>query len=52
MELCSRGHPEVCYEEGNCPLCECREDLENQIATLQEGLAAVKWELEKCQEES
>lgn len=49
MELCSNGHPEICYTDRSCPLCVLQDratmeeesakdkilDLENKIEELE-----------------
>ena len=32
MDLCSNGHDEVAYEGRDCPMCELREELEDEHA--------------------
>ena len=38
MNLCSRRHREVCYEDEPCPVCEIRDDmidLQDEIDSLE-----------------
>lgn len=53
MQLCSRGHEEVCYDDdiGECPVCLMEdnkdseiEDLTNEIKDLKEALATAERE--------
>lgn len=34
MELCSRGHEEICYESGECPMCFSLEELKDANKTI------------------
>ena len=34
MNLCSRGHEEVCYEGRNCPVCELIDEIEEKNAEI------------------
>lgn len=35
MELCSRNHKEVCYEDGSCPVCELSDELDDVKSDLE-----------------
>lgn len=38
MELCSKTHPEICYDAYSCPLCKDREAKEAEIAELKDKI--------------
>ncbi|MFA6281884.1 MAG: hypothetical protein WCY05_05230 [Candidatus Omnitrophota bacterium] len=38
MNLCSENHDEICFEGRKCPLCEMKDELENEIQDLKEKL--------------
>lgn len=38
MNLCSDKHDEVCYEGGLCPVCDMRDEMQEEIERLQEEL--------------
>lgn len=38
MNLCSHNHPEVCFEEKKCPICDVLADKDKQIEGLQDSL--------------
>lgn len=41
MNLCSKRHEEVCFEEGRyCPVCELRDELMARIGELESQLEA------------
>ena len=45
MDICSEKHDEICYEQkGSCPICAIIEDLEGDIANLQESVDALEKE--------
>jgi len=49
MELCSDGHPEICYDEKACPMCDLETDLLSEIKELEgkvESLTSENGELE------
>lgn len=35
MELCSDGHPEICYDQKGCPLCDLETKLVDEIKDLE-----------------
>jgi len=45
MELCSNGHGEVCYETDECPACEIINNLEEEVAGLEDDIANLQNEL-------
>jgi len=59
MELCSENHDEIVYEGRNCPACEIRIELEDQLKEvraeakqdLENALEDAQKELERVQEE-
>lgn len=38
MDLCSKKHPEVCFEERFCPVCELMSSMEERIESLERRL--------------
>ncbi len=38
MDICLEKHAEVCYDGHNCPVCEMRDDLNEDILALTEEL--------------
>lgn len=49
MNLCDAGHDEVCYEGRKCPVCTVKEELEAQLAQVQDELASAKLEIEELE---
>jgi hypothetical protein len=47
MQLCSEGHPEICYGAGWCPVC----DKIIEIAELKAERDDLKIEIEQLKEE-
>lgn len=43
MNLCSRGHEEVCYEVADCPTCEA---IENVRAEMQKEIDRLNKEID------
>ena len=31
MDLCSEGHPEICFTARECPLCKVRRELREEL---------------------
>lgn len=40
MDLCSDGHPEICYDEKACPMCDLETDLRDEIKELEKTVAS------------
>ena len=47
MDLCSSNHKELCYNSGFCPACEIRDELQEEIDTLNASLDELTEELKK-----
>ena len=54
MNICNRGHNEVCYEGQNCPRCECIEEkdsLKRQLEDSRENYKSLIEEFKEVQNE-
>ena len=56
MELCrggrgSDGHDEICFEGGNCPLCDMRRELTDEIMDLKSEINQLEKTISKYEEE-
>lgn len=49
MRLCGDGHSEVCYEDFPCPLCEVKDEKEQEINELKERINVLETKLEEAQ---
>ena len=38
MDLCSCDHDEVCYEGRTCPVCDLREEKDDEIGQLNDRI--------------
>jgi hypothetical protein len=38
MTLCEDGHPEVCFDGRNCPVCEIIKEKDKEIDALNERI--------------
>ena len=45
MELCSDGHPEICYDERDCPMCDLETDLRSEIKELEKQVESLQSEV-------
>lgn len=55
MNLCSDNHPEVCYEQKNCPACELAESiktLEQEKKTLEDEKTTLEEKIEELTTEN
>jgi hypothetical protein len=50
MDLCSRNHEEVCYEDRTCPACAVIEAMNNAIADLENEIEILKSEVKAWEE--
>jgi len=46
MDLCSRNHPEICYDESRCPLCDEISDHKDSVEKLEAEISRLKEELD------
>ncbi len=58
MNLCNNDHPEICYEDKYCPLCQVRDEkyregqeYQKEISRLDEKLSDALNEIYDLQEE-
>lgn len=51
MQICSDKHPEVCYSERVCPVCDVRSDLEGRISDLEGDLEKANETIERLEGE-
>lgn len=45
MELCSRGHEEVCFEGRDCPACAVRAEMEQKIDSYKDHISSLQAEI-------
>ena len=51
MNLCGLDHEEVCYESSSCPVCDEKDELEQEIGDLKAEVEELKAEVYELKEE-
>ena len=51
MDLCSDGHPEICYAEYACPMCDLETDLRSEIKELEKTVATLEADIGTMEDE-
>lgn len=51
MNLCSNDHPTICYDSWDCPLCDMREELRDELAALRDTFDQLDTQFNELDEE-
>jgi cell division protein FtsB len=49
MNICSKFHEEVCFEDRKCPVCVIIEDKDRQIDELKDEVSSLKHEVSRLE---
>ena len=52
MNLCSNGHATICFDTWDCPLCNMRTELRDELTSLQDTFDQLETEFNQLESEA